>query len=318
MFSESCVSAVFCAQAGNYNATSGNGNYVGILSAGHWTETTVPLPAGTASDLRRHHRRRHLPDRPILHRGGRLRRSVQQRPGAPGQHLRERAVDLQRRHTAGRRRDLEPDRRPHRSLVPVRRPAASPPARTTPTPAGPRSTDCWPPSTAPPGRPPRRPSRQTPSPNQNASLAAVSCAASSACVAVGEYTPSASVNATAAEVLTNTGGTWNAQTPTLPVDTATGANVNAFLNGVSCSAGQCEAGGGYTDTGGVGQGLLAHVVGSTVTTIQAPQPTGHDTNVATENVTLGARFLRTTFRAPSRERASPSASTSTTTTSPRA
>jgi hypothetical protein len=287
VFSESCVSAVFCAQAGNYDATSGNGTYVSVLSGGHWTATAVPLPAGTASTFVGSIDDVTCPTAQFCIGVGAFGdpSSNDQAPlvstYANGQWTSS-AVALPADAATSNQTAVLADLS---CLSPTSCVAAgSYNSNASGTPQyGLLATltgSTW-------------SAIQAPEPtdavaNQNASLAAVSCAAPSTCVAVGEYTPSASVNATAAEVLTTTNGTWSAQTPTLPVDAATGANVSAFLNGVSCSAGQCEAGGGYASTNGVSQeGLLAHIVGTTVTTIQAAQPTGHDTNVATEDVTLG-------------------------------
>ena len=286
VFNESCISAVFCAQAGEYNTASNGGTYVSILSGGKWTATAVPLPAGTATSFVGTVDDVTCP-------------AVQfcVGVGAFGDPSSNDQAPLVTTYANGKW-----------TSTPVTLPSGAATSNQTAVlqdvsclsatscvAVGSYNSDAS-------GTPSYGllatlsgttwTAVQAPEPsdaiaNQNASLAAVSCPAPSSCVAVGEYAPSISAGATAAEVLTNTNGTWSAQTPILPSDTATGANLNAFLTGVSCSAGQCEAAGQYNDGTGVTQGLLAHVVGSTVTTIQAPQPTDHDTDPASEAVSLG-------------------------------
>ena len=289
VFNESCVSAVFCAQAGTYNATSNNGTYVSTLSKGKWTAVAVPLPAGTATSFIGTVSNVTCPA---------LQFCVG--VGAIGDPSSNDQAPLVTTYANGQWTS---------AAVPLPIGAA-----TSNQGAVLQSVSCVSPTSCVAvgsynsglsGNPlygllatlsgTSWSTMQAPEPtdaaaNQNASLAAVSCAAPSSCAAVGEYTPSVSSGATTAEVLTNSNGTWNAQTPTLPTDTATGSNVTAFLTGVSCSTGQCEAAGQYNDTRGVTQGLLAHVVGGTVTTIRAPQPTNHDTTVASEGVNMGAGF----------------------------
>jgi hypothetical protein len=286
VFNESCVSAVFCAQAGSYDTGSGSSAYVSILSGGKWTATTVPLPAGTAptfvgtiADVTC------TTDQVCVGVGSFGDPSSNDQAPlvstyANGQWT-STAVTLPNDAASSNQTAVLGD--------------VSCQSPTSCAAAGSYNTDAS-------GTPlfgllatltgTTWSAVQAPEPadavaNQHASLAAISCPAPSNCVAVGDYRPSVSASTTVAEVLTSSNGTWSAQTPTLPSDTATGANVRAFFNGVSCNAGQCEAGGGYTDTNGVRQGLLAHIVASTVTTIQAPQPALHDTDVSTERVTLG-------------------------------
>ena len=153
--------------------------------------------------------------------------------------------------------------------------------------------------------------------NQHASLAAISCPAPSNCVAVGDYRPSVSASTTVAEVLTSNNGTWSAQTPILPTDTATGAGVTAFFNSVSCSVGQCEAGGEYTDS-------AASVRVCWRTSWRARSRPSRRRNRRPQHGRVdracehGSGFLQTTSRARSPAYAPPSATTSTRTAWPKA
>ena len=95
----------------------------------------------------------------------------------------------------------------------------------------------------------------------------VSCGSPSYCVAVGGYyTPD-----TGALILTWTGGSWQATQPPLPGNAEDAAS--ASLDGVSCpSASYCVAVGSYTDTSGLGEGLLLTWSGGSWSAAAAPLP----------------------------------------------
>jgi hypothetical protein len=94
----------------------------------------------------------------------------------------------------------------------------------------------------------------TPVEETGGQLAAISCTSASSCEAVGSYKSLASATQVNPMVATNEGGTWESATITLPA--GTGANANAQLSGVSCTAaGECVADGGVEE-GTSGEALV--------------------------------------------------------------
>jgi hypothetical protein len=92
-------------------------------------------------------------------------------------------------------------------------------------------------------------------------LEAVSCAAAGNCVAGGSYSPA--VNQGQAFVVSETNGTWQ-KAQELPGSTALNQGKNASIWEVSCSsAGNCSAGGDYSDASGNQQVLVASEVNGT-------------------------------------------------------
>jgi hypothetical protein len=98
----------------------------------------------------------------------------------------------------------------------------------------------------------------------------VSCGSPSFCVAVGRYyTPNTDIGG--ALLLTWTGGSWQATQAPLPGNAEDLSY--ASLNGVSCpSASYCVAVGSYTDTSGLGEGLLLTWSGGSWSAAEAPLP----------------------------------------------
>ena len=98
----------------------------------------------------------------------------------------------------------------------------------------------------------------------------VSCGSPSYCVAVGRYyTPNTDTDG--ALLLTWTGGSWQATQAPLPGNA--GYSSYASLKSVSCpSASYCVAVGYYTDTSGLGEGLLLTWLGGSWSAAEAPLP----------------------------------------------
>ncbi len=104
--------------------------------------------------------------------------------------------------------------------------------------------------------------------NNSARLSSVSCAAPSACAAVGDYTDSSSHSDGLIETLS--GNTWSPREAPVPVN----ANTNpARLTSVSCAAADaCAAVGDYSDTSSKTQGLIETLSGGSWSGIEAPLP----------------------------------------------
>jgi hypothetical protein len=98
----------------------------------------------------------------------------------------------------------------------------------------------------------------------------VACAASSSCVAVGQYTGASSADAL---LVTGHGSAWTARQAPLPADAA--SKPAAGLVAVACPlATACTAVGSYVDTGGHRQGLLLTEHGTSWTATRSPLPAG--------------------------------------------
>ena len=103
-------------------------------------------------------------------------------------------------------------------------------------------------------------------------LSGVSCATSTWCEAVGDYTDSA--GGSDAMVETYTGGAWTAVEAPVPGDALTGASADSFLKSIACQSAQnCTAIGQYETAAG-SVGLIDTLVGGTWSTQAAPQPAG--------------------------------------------
>ena len=87
-----------------------------------------------------------------------------------------------------------------------------------------------------------------------ADMLSVSCGAAGNCSAGGFYTPR--VGRRQAFVVSQTGGTWHPAIE-VPGTAALNQNGDAEITSVSCaSAGNCSAGGSYTDSSGHGQAFV--------------------------------------------------------------
>jgi hypothetical protein len=104
--------------------------------------------------------------------------------------------------------------------------------------------------------------------NPDASVAALSCATSVSCVAVGQYAGASSAYPL---LLTGHGSSWSAQQAPLPADAA--RKPAAGLVSVACpSATVCTAVGSYIDTSGNRQGMLVTEHGTSWTATRSPLP----------------------------------------------
>jgi hypothetical protein len=113
----------------------------------------------------------------------------------------------------------------------------------------------------------------------------VSCASTSSCAAVGQYTTTGGTRA--AYIATLAGTSWSAAAAPLPAD-STGGTSQLF--GVSCTAsGTCAATGQFTATAG-DSGLLEALVNGTWTATDAPVPA----NAANPNFAVDIQVVCTT------------------------
>ncbi len=101
-----------------------------------------------------------------------------------------------------------------------------------------------------------------------ASVLAVACATSSACVAVGQY---AGASSDYALLLTGHGSSWAGRRAPLPADAA--GRPAAVLDSIACaSASACTAVGSYRDEAGNRQGMLVTGHGNSWTATRSPLP----------------------------------------------
>ena len=122
----------------------------------------------------------------------------------------------------------------------------------------------------------------TASPLNGNALAAVTCTATSSCVAVGSYVNTGQNTKPLLDV--ETSGTWAAVAAPLPGDASTSPNTDA-LTSVSCvSGGNCVAVGQYDNAAENPQGLIDTESGGSWTSTTAPVPS--DGNLALPDVLL--------------------------------
>ena len=107
--------------------------------------------------------------------------------------------------------------------------------------------------------------------HQTVFLSDVSCPSSGPCAAVGYYDNGSNDNEQAL-VYNQTASSWTVGSPVLPGGSGTGADEFSYLEAVSCTATLCEAGGGVTDTSNNDHALLAQYAGGSWTTAMGPEP----------------------------------------------
>ena len=121
---------------------------------------------------------------------------------------------------------------------------------------------------------------------QNAELTSVSCASAGNCVAVGDYTDSAS--AVQPMVADETGGTW-AQASELPRPSGAGSTAAATLDSVACtSAGNCVAVGAYGDASADHLAMIETETGGTWAATTLSLPTGAASGASVQDAGLRA------------------------------